>query len=298
MRAMIGAVLLLWCAALVAAVSAVDSSGRQMTLAAPAQRIVSLAPHITELLYAAGAGDKLVAVSEFSDYPAAAKRLPLVGSSAGVDLERILALRADLIVAWRLAATAPALDRLASLGIPVFYSEPRRLDDIPIAIEDLGALAGTDAAARGESARLRAQLAHLRTTYAIRAPISVFYAISERPLMTLNGQHLVSDALALCGGRNVFVDAPSIAPVVDTEAVLAADPQVIIAARSGPIDDSWREFWARFPALRAVRDQNLWTIQAEALHRNGPRAIAATARLCALLDDARRKAGVTAANRP
>ena len=278
---------MLWFSAAAASVTAVDSDGRRVTLQAPAQRIVSLAPHVTELLYAAGAGGKLVAASEYSDYPEAAKRLPRVASSGGVDIERVLALRADLAVAWRLEATAKTLVRLESLGVPVFYSEPHRLEHIPAAIEALGALAGTDGAALGEAARLRVELQKLRASHRDRRPIDVFYQISERPLMTLNGQHFVSDALGLCGGRNVFADAPIIAPAISIESVIAADPAVIVAARPDPADTSWHASWLRFPQLRAVRDSNLLALRGEEMHRHGPRAIGATSRLCDLLDEAR-----------
>jgi iron complex transport system substrate-binding protein len=280
------------CAAASAEVSAIDASGRRVTLAAPARRIVSLAPHATELLYAAGAGAKVVAVSDYSDFPEAAKRLPRVASSGGVDLERLLALRADLVVAWRLEATARALDRIEALGIPLAYIEPHRLEEIPQAIETLGVLAGTQEIAQAEAARLRAELGRLASAYRGRPPIDVFYEISQRPLMTLSGRHFVSDALALCGGRNVFAAAPIIAPEVDAEAVLAADPQVIISARSDPADNSWQDFWLRFSNLRAVRDGNLMAIHGEEMHRHGPRAIAATAKLCELLDEARRRSGL------
>src|SRR5258705_5457128 len=139
------------CATVCAEVSAIDSSGRRITLAMPAQRIVSLAPHATELLYAAGAGAKVVAVSEYSDFPEAAKRLPRVASSGGVDLERLLALRADLVIAWRLEATARALDRIESFGIPLAYIQPHRLEEIPHAIESVGGLAGTRPGPEGEA---------------------------------------------------------------------------------------------------------------------------------------------------
>ena len=262
----------------------------------PAQRIVSLAPHATELLYAAGAGAKVVAVSEYSDFPEAAKRLPRVASSGGVDLERLLALRADLVIAWRLEATAKALDRIESFGIPLAYIEPHRLEEIPQAVETLGILAGTQETAQAEAGRLRAELGRLASAYRGRPPIDVFYQISQRPLMTLSGQHFVSDALALCGGRNVFAGAPIIAPVVDAEAVLAADPQAIIAARPDPADTSWQGFWLQFANLRAVRDGNLLAIRGEEMHRHGPRAIASTARLCELLDEARKRSGLMAAS--
>src|SRR6185295_6687936 len=271
-------------------VSAVDSDGRRISLERPAQRIISLAPHVTEQLFAAGAGEKLVAVSEYSDYPPEAKRLPTVASSAGVNLESILALKPDLVVAWRLEATASALARLESLGVPVFYSEPRRLAQIPDSIEALGELAGTSATARSVAASLRGELKRLEAEYRSRRPVSVFYQISERPLMTLGGRQFVSDAIELCGGRNVFADSALMAPQVNIESVLAADPEVIITAKTDPSDRSWRAFWRRFPGLRAVQADNLYAVPVNEMHRHGPRAIRATAVLCRHIDEARLKA--------
>lgn len=265
--------------------SAVDSEGRRVSLPAPAERIVSLAPHVTEQLYAAGAGAKLVAASEYSDYPEDAKRLPRVASSGAVNLEMVLALKPDLVVAWRLEATAAALARLESLGVPVFYSEPRRLAQIPEMIEALGELAGTDRTAKPLAALLRNELARLDAAYRSRRPVSVFYQISERPLMTLGGGQFVSDAIALCGGRNIFADSALMAPVVNVESVLAADPEVILSS-----NNDWHAYWRRFPGLRAVQANNLFTISSDEMHRHGPRAIEATALLCRQLDAARLKA--------
>ena len=273
-----------------AAVSAVDSEGRHIRLEQPARRIVSLAPHATEQLFAAGAGGKLVAVSEYSDYPPEATRLPQVASSAAVDLERILALKPDLIVAWRLEATAPSLARLEALGLSVFYSEPRRLAQIPDSIEALGELAGTPDQARKLAASLREQLDRLQAQYGTRRPVSVFYQIAERPLMTLGGRQFVSDAIELCGGRNVFADSALMAPQVNIEAVLAADPEVIVSARPDPADRSWQAFWRPFGGMRAVQANNLYAVPTNEMHRHGPRAIGAAALLCRYMNEARLKA--------
>ena len=273
-----------------AGVSAVDSDGRRLELAQPAARIVSLAPHVTEQLFAAGAGARLVAVSEYSDYPEEAKRLPQVASSGGVDLERVLALKPDLVVAWRLETTAAALARLEALGVPVFYSEPRRLAQIPDSIEALGELAGTADTAHAVAASLREQLNQLKTKYGTRRRVSVFYQISERPLMTLGGRQFVSDAIELCGGHNVFADSPVMAPQVNIEAVLAADPEAIITASARPSERSWQALWRRFPGMRAVRAENLYAVPMNEMHRHGPRAIGATALLCRDIDEARLKA--------
>lgn len=255
-----------------------------MSLARPAERIVSLAPHVTEQLFAAGAGAKVVAASEYSDYPEEAKRLPRVASSGAVNLEMVLALKADLVVAWRLEATAPALARLESLGVPVFYSEPRRLAQIPDTIEALGELAGTGAVARPLAAALRSELARLEKTYRARRPVRVFYQIAEKPLMTLGGGQFVSDAIALCGGRNIFADTAHMAPVVNVESVLAADPEAILASNG-----HWHAYWRQFRSMRAVRANNLFTIPVNEMHRHGPRAIDATEVLCRHIDEARVK---------
>jgi iron complex transport system substrate-binding protein len=278
-------VLLVFAVSKALAVSAVDSDGRRVSLAAPAARIVSLAPHVTEQLYAAGAGAKLVAASEYSDYPEDAKRLPRVASSGAVNLEMVLALKPDLVVAWRLEATAAALARLESLGVPVFYSEPRRLAQIPDTIEALGELAGTAGVARPLAESLRKELARLDAAYRGKRPVSVFYQIAERPLMTLGGEHFVSDAITLCGGRNVFAGSSLMAPVVNVESVLAADPEAIVSG-----NDDWHADWRRFPGLRAVRANNLFTVPVSEMHRHGPRAIGAAAVLCRRLDEARLKA--------
>ncbi len=272
------------------AVTATDSDGRKVTLERPAKRIISLAPHTTEQLVAAGAGDRIVGVSDYSDYPEEAKALPRVASSGSVNLEAVLALKPDLVVAWRLEATAAALTRLESMGIPVFYSEPHKLAQIPDMIEALGELAGTEATAKPLARSLRAEIGKLHDEYGARRTINVFYQISDRPLMTLGGGHFVSDAIDVCGGRNIFAGSTVMAPVVNIESVLAADPIAILTARPDPGDRSWEKFWRRFPGLFAVELDNLYTVPTNEMHRHGPRAIAATRLLCERIDAARVKA--------
>ena len=288
MRFLIGLIVLVTAKAF--AVSALDSDGRKVTLERPAARIISLAPHTTEQLFAAGAGDRIVGVSDYSDYPEEAKALPRVASSGSVNLESVLALKPDLVVAWRLEATAAALTRLESMGIPVFYSEPHKLAQIPDMIEALGELAGTEATAKPLARSLRAEIGKLHDEYGARRTINVFYQISDRPLMTLGGGHFVSDAIDVCGGRNIFAGSTVMAPVVNIESVLAADPIAIRTARPDPGDRSWEKFWRRFPGLFAVELDNLYTVPTNEMHRHGPRAIAATRLLCERIDAARVKA--------
>lgn len=268
--------------------SSTDSDGRLVSLKAPARRIVSLAPHATELLFAIGAGNRVAGVSEYSDYPADALRLPRVSSSGGVDLEKVLALSPDLVVAWRFEATRGAIDRMEKLGFPVFLSEPRQLGDIADNMDALGALTGTEAGARAASAQFRATLERLRRSYGGRTPLKVFYFISMRPLISLNGRTTVSSAIGLCGGANVLADAPAFAPAVDAEAVFAADPDVVVLAQRNPQDAAWQADWRqRFPGLRAVRDGNLVSVDSGIMHRQGPRVLAAVESLCRQFDEVR-----------
>lgn len=274
-------------ASALAAISVVDDAGRKVTLPAPARRIVSLAPHATEMLFAAGAGARIVGVAEFSDYPPEARQIASVGSGVSLDLERIISLKPDLVIGWNNGAAASQLARLEPLGIPIYKSEPYDFDAIARSIENLARLAGTDATGDAAAASFRTRLKHLRDSYRSRRTITVFYQIWRSPLMTLNGAHMVSKALQVCGGDNIFARLPQLAPTVSIEAVLKADPEAIIAS-SGEQDDVLA-LWRRFPNLKAVGRHNLMTISGDLLNRSGPRILDGTEALCKLLDTARGK---------
>ena len=214
-----------------ATVTVVDDEGRTVELARPARRIVSLAPHLTEQLFAIGAGDLIVGTTDFADFPAAAAGLPRVARAHSVDLERVSAARPDLILVWGSGFPPATIDAVRRLGVPTFVSEPARLADIATSLERLGTLTARPAdRAAGE---FKAKLAALRERYRGRREVRVFYQVWSDPLMTLGGRHVISEALAVCGGRNVFADLTPIAPRVSTEAVLAVDPEVIITAEPG-----------------------------------------------------------------
>jgi len=265
----------------------VDDSGRPVVLAGPARRIVSLAPYLTELLFAAGAGDVLVGVSEYSDYPAASRGIPRVGGGGGLDLERIVALHPDLVVAWQSGNPAWQVQRLRELGLTVFVSEPRRLAAISHTIDSLARLAGTESAAQPVTADFNRRLAALRRTFRGRAPVRVYYQIWDRPLMTINGMHLIDDVIRLCGGNNVFADLPDLAPQVGIESVLQRDPQVIVVAAGRDETGSGLATWRRWPQLMAVRQGQLYEIERELLVRHTPRILDGAERLCRILDRAR-----------
>ncbi len=270
-----------------AEVTARDDAGVQVRLAKPARRIVSLAPHATENLYAAGAGDRLAGAVSYSDFPEAARKLPNVGSYDRPDLEAIVALRPDLVVGWQSGNPPAALARLQSLGIPVFLTEPGRLGDIPAGIEKLGRLAGTQAAAQAAADAFRGRFADLRRQYAGRSVVSVFYQAWHRPLWTVGGSQVISDVIRLCGGENVFGQLPGKAPTVSVEAVLAADPEGIIASGMGKDTPVGLEDWRAWPDLRAVARGNLFQVHPDLLQRPTPRILEGAEQVCRHLETAR-----------
>lgn len=263
-----------------------DDTQTEVRLAAPAQRIVSLAPNITELVYAAGAGERLVGTVEFSDYPAAARQLPRIGSYARVNVEAIVALKPDLVLAWDSGNPSAGITQLRKLGIPIFVTEPRTLDDVARDLERYGTLAGTRAG-KIAAQDFRKRLLSLQQKYATRQPVRVFYQIWDEPLMTVNGRQIISDVIRLCGGVNAFAELPALAPTVSVESVLAADPDVIIAGGMGERNASWLELWKKWPRLKATARGNLFFIDPNLLQRHTPRLLDGADQLCARLEEAR-----------
>ena len=284
-----GAMLLLWLLVLPAwaEISVTDDAGQAVILENPAQRIISLAPYITELLFAAGAGQVVVGVTEFSDFPEAARSLAQVGGGSGLDLEAIIALQPDLVVAWQSGNPRGQVERLQSLGITVFLSEPRRLQDVPDTLRRLGQLAGTASAAAARADHFRHRYTELHDSYAARPKVSVFYQIWDQPLMTLNGEHLFSDVLRLCGGENVFGALPALAPQIGLEAVLLADPDAIVVA-ADDVHSPLVSTWQRWPEMAAVKQGHVYAIPRDQLVRHSPRILDGAERLCKLLDEVRR----------
>jgi iron complex transport system substrate-binding protein len=275
-----------------AAITVTDDAGQTVSLAEPAKRVIALSPHAVELVYAAGGGAKLVGAVSYSDYPPAARTLPRVGSNVGLDLERIVALKPDLIVVWRHGNGDRQLDTLRGLGIALFHSQPHKLDDVGTNLEKLGTLLGTETTAATAARDYRGQIAALRAQYAGRSTVSLFYQVWNRPLMTLSGAHIVSDAIALCGGRNVFAGLKPLVPTVSTEAVVAANPEAIVtasadASRQAGLSAPELATWQDWPRLQAVERGNLFVLDADLIDRPGPRLALGVAALCRDLDVAR-----------
>lgn len=263
-----------------------DDAGRDVRLAAPAQRIISLSPHITELLFAAGAGERIVGAVEYSDYPEAAKKIPRIGDSQRLDLERIARLKPDLLVAWQHGGER-VIDQAKRLGVPVFLSNSKKLANIPATIEAIGKLAGVETSAQRASGAFRTRLNKLAQLHANKPPVRVFFQIWNSPVMTINSEHLISDALRTCGGVNVFAALPLLAPVIDTEAVLAANPDIIIASGDDEKRPSWLDDWNAWPRITAVRNQQITSIPSGMITRHSPRILDGIELLCRQLDTVR-----------
>jgi iron complex transport system substrate-binding protein len=274
-------------AAVAAPVIVRDDTGAMLKLPTPAQRIISLAPHATELLFAVGAGPRIVGTLDTSDWPPPARKIQLVGDARALDLERIVALAPDLIVTW--PWTAPAqVETLRARGIVVFTTMPATIEGIPTDLERLAALTGDPAAGWREAEAFRARLARLRARNAGTQRVRVFYEIWDTPLYTIGGRHLITQAIDACGGENVFAALTLPAPVVDVEAVLAAKPEAIIAGADRGVRPPWLDTWRRWNALPAVSGGRLYVVDADLLHRPGPRFLDGVEALCAVIAGARR----------
>jgi len=278
--------LFLQVAALRAEITLHDDRGRDLTLERPAQRIVSLAPHLTELLFAAGAGAMLVGTAALSDYPPQARDIPVIGDSAAIDVERIMALKPDVVLAWMSGNPPAEIARLEQLGLRVFATEPRSLAVIADDIALLGRLAGTERTAAAAAAQFRGDVAALRREYQGRRKVSVFYQVWHEPLMTVNGNQVISEVIDLCGGRNIFAGLKTLVPSVSLEAVLAADPEAIVTTSEQPAAQALG-IWRRWTQMRAVRNGNLLVIPPDEISRPTPRLLIGARRLCEQLDRVR-----------
>ncbi len=250
---------------------------------AAAQRIIALAPHITELLYAIGAGDQLVAVSAYSDYPAAAKALPQVADYAGINLEAVLALQPDLVVAWKTGNVAADINRLQQFGIKVAFSDPLQISDLAGELRYLGQLTGRQLQAEQVAVQFEQQLAALQAHYANKKPLRVFFSMGTEPLTSVANQAWPAQAMTLCAADNILTNAVGDYPQPGLEQVLQARPEVIIFATAGakPADTG---FWQPFQVIPAVAKAQFVTVDADLLYRTSPRTLQGISQLCQALD--------------
>ncbi len=276
----------------VAGLTLTDDSGARISFDDPPQRIISLAPSITELAYAAGLGERMVAVTAYSDFPAAAKKLPLVGDAFRLDWERIVALKPDLVLAWKSGLSARDRAAFEKLDLKLLVLEPRRLDDIPRALRLLGRVTGAPAVAESAARDFELRRDELRKRYAARPVVRAYFQIADAPLLTVNGEHIISDVLHLCGAENVFAGARPLTPVVSDEALVKVRPQLLLG-----IDDSdaqseeIRMLWRKLP-LRAVRSDAMAFVPSDLISRSSPRIIQGAEQVCKIVDKSRPVSGM------
>jgi iron complex transport system substrate-binding protein len=261
-----------------------DDRGVTVTLEQPAERIVALAPNLAEIAFAVGAGAKLVGVSSYSDFPQEARRLPEVASYGRVDFERLIALRPQLVLAWQSGNSVLQIERLERLGFRVIVTEAHQLADIPRIMRLVGALAGSVAVAEEGARQFERALQALRERHAEERRIAVFLEIWHRPMLTVNGAHLISDAIGVCGGRNVFAAAGTLTPMVSREQLLGARPEAIVA---GGFGGEAPNLWRGLASVPAVRNHRIYAVDPDLLHGQGPRLLEGVRELCRQLDLAR-----------
>lgn len=264
-----------------------DDEGATVRLARPAQRIVTLAPHLVETLYAAGAGEQLVGTVDFSNYPAAAQKKIRVGGYSQLDLEAIVAQKPDLVIAWQSGNAPAAIARLRALGLTVYVSQLNRIDDVAGEIERFAVLAGTSAVGNKAAASFRSRLAALQKRYSGKPTVRTFYQIWQQPLMTVGGGQIISSVIRLCGGDNVFGALTALAPTVTVEAVIAANPEAIVASGMGEARPEWLDDWRHWTTMTAVARDNLFFVPPDLIQRHTPRLLEGAERLCQHLDTAR-----------
>ena len=264
-----------------------DDQAQQVCMPEPAQRIATLSPGATELAFAAGAGDQVVAVVSYSDYPPEAKQITSVGSHTRLDMERLVSLRPDLVLAWGTGNPPEQVALLRKMGMTVFIIEPHEFEDIAATVQHIGKLAGTESVADQVASDFMAGIEELRQRYQAAPKIPTFYQVWEEPLMTMNGDHYISKVVTLCGGKNVFADSARMIPRLNTEAVLLKNPEAIVAGGMGERNAHWLEAWKAFPGLLAAQRENLFFVPPSLIQRPTPRLLDGARILCDKLDMAR-----------
>ena len=265
----------------------VDDAGHAVVLAHPAHRIVALAPHLTELVYAAGAGNQLVAVGKFSDFPLEARAKPVISDAFAVNYEALAQLKPDLVLVWGSGTPERMKSKLRTLGVPVYEIEIRTVAGLIDTLRGIGRLAGTEGVAQARAQAIAADWAALKASYGGRKPVRVFFQLWDAPLMTLNGQHLISSAIAACGGSNVFAELPTLTATVSWEVAVQRDPQVVVT-EGGPGETAKPGRWSEFSRVSATQHGQFAHVEGDLLARSGPRFVQGARELCVAIDDARR----------
>tara|TARA_B100000470_G_scaffold87259_1_gene67289 strand:- start:97 stop:945 length:849 start_codon:yes stop_codon:yes gene_type:complete len=268
-------------------ISIIDDAGNTITLSGPVHRVISLAPALTEIIYHVGGGNRLVGTVEHSDYPAAARNIQRIGAHDRFDFETILALQPDLILAWASGNPANQLNRLEKLGLLVYRAEPGTLESLASTIQQIGKVVGNAHEGVARSQELLIKANGIKQEFSHRQNLTVFYQVWHDPIITLNGNHIVSQMLRSCGATNLFSDLPDIAPVVSLESVIKRNPEVIVVGGTPEGAPKWLKNWEAWSHITAVARGHLYSVNADLLHRHSPRIILGLRKLCETLDQAR-----------
>ena len=271
------------------AIRVVDFSGRTISLAAPARKIVALAPHIVENVFSAGAGDTLVGVMQYSDYPESAKQIAIVGGYEKTNFEKIIELNPDLIIAWQSGNSHSAIQRLVELGYTVYIDQADSLQDVARSIRDIGVLTGHSKKAESVATAYLEQLNQIQERYKNSAKIKTFYQVWNNPLQTISGNHIISDAIEICGGSNIYAEEFAVAPIINIESVLQRDPEVIIASGMSSARPEWLDQWLQWDSLAAVKQDNLFFVNGDHIQRHTVRLLMGINSICEKLDIARKR---------
>ncbi|MGI2028241.1 cobalamin-binding protein [Endozoicomonas acroporae] len=274
-----------------------DMSDRAVCLHTRSPRIISLSPGSTELLFAAGAGDRVIAVDQHSDFPEAVKQLPNVGGYPNVSVEAIVAMKPDLVVVWAAGNSQKVIEQLESLGVSTFHIDMVDFTSIKQALRSLGQVAGTEKTAEQVVGDFSARLHTLQSQYARREPVSVFFEIWRSPLMTVGNGLVIDDVISLCGGRNIYGDVSERIPKIGIESLITRDPQVIIGSDpQGDTPQSRKEllgYWSQWQNLQAVQHQQLFSVPSDLIARPTPRILDGAEMICHQLQAVRAKASHT-----
>lgn len=283
--------MLLACFQANAAIKVIDDNGDLLRLSSVANRIISLSPNTTEILFHIGAGNKIVGADEYSNYPPAANKIIRVNNHAAANYELIISLKPDLVIAWQSGNGEKIIARLRELGLPVFVVETQHMQEIPSLYRRLGELSGQPVIAKQQADIFAKKLERLSQSFASREKVRMFYQIWNDPLMTLNGDHILTDIIELCGGVNVFADSAALVPYVNMESVLARDPQVIISGGANK-DDLWNlGIWQKWSGLSAVKNRQIYSIPSDLLQRHSDRILQGAELVCQYLEQARSVTG-------
>ena len=265
-----------------------DDTGQIVSLQKPARNVISLSPGLTELIYAAGGENHLKGVVSYSDFPEQAKKLPRIGSYNALDIEKIITLQPDLVIAWKSGNPRHQIEQLKRLGVTVYISEPGNFADIPATMRRLGKLMGTETAAEQKADDFTRQFNHLKQQYDTvnrQSKKRTFIQIWNNPVMSVNQEHLISRVISLCGGENIFAQTSSLTYAPDIESVLEKNPEIIIATGMAETSAQWLKRWKQWPFLSAVKKNRLYAANPDHLVRHTPRILLGIKEVCQLIHD-------------